>query len=275
MELFFVLFFLVLTAVLIVGGKFLQSNPQIVQRTKKILHANRQPPSDPVADQRALETAFKNLRKAKQEEHYLHLNQWQQVYLQNLKPTDPERVALEVKRNGINVEEAKFVVSAPADTEEISYSHRVVKGLSVLRGEPNKQSQTLATLKNGTKIQIDGYTYGEKIGYTDIWYRIDDKNGIYATAYIWAGSTTQPEPKGLPRVFPENTPKSPAAVRDLERKIDLLNAEVENSLRRTAGKTSREVRAEVMFVPLKSPKSTRWDATPKEYIPSTIQKVIK
>lgn len=270
MELFFVLFFFVATAMGILGGKFLSKNPQIVQRTKKILHANSQPPSDPKADQRALETAFKNLRKAKQEEHHLHLNQWQQAYLQLLPPTDPERVALEVKRQGINVEEAKFVVTAPDPDLEVSYAHRVVKGLSVLRCEPNKQSQTLATLTPGTKIQIDGYTYGEKIGYTDIWYRIDDKNGIYATAYIWAGSTTQPEPKGLPRVFPENTPKSPAAVRDLQRQADLLNHR-----KKMIGRTSQEVRAEVKFIPLKAPQSTRWDATPKDYIPSTLQKVIK
>jgi hypothetical protein len=297
-----IIFFVLLVVFAIISPfvvAFVRNNPQIVQRTKKILHANRQPPSDPKEETRALETAIKNLRALKQNEHDRLIREWQQTYLTALPPTDPERVALEVKRNGINVQESRFVVSDPH--EEVTYAHRVIKGLAAIRAEPTQSSKVLGQLAGGTIIKVDGYTYGERIGSTDIWYRIDDRDGVYATAYIWAGATTQPEPKALARVFPDNDPKSPAAERDLARELERLNRQVDKipktlikpplqvSLKEVEvmKKTKRDYyhnssKSSIRDVAvalterkncLTAPRETRYDPVPKNEIPSTLRKV--
>lgn len=211
-----------------------------IARSNKAITSEQQEVSDA-----EMKRMFKELRDAKDHEKRLLTEDWDAQFIDLLPDSDPIKQVVLRKKAGINSEEAKFVL-APGEfvAEELTYSVRITKNLAALRESPTLSSETLATLNPHVSLKVDGWVRGEMVRENDIWFRVDDSNGVYATSYIWSGSLNDPKTKGIPQVQPGQRSLAPAAQRDLMREIERLNSMVE--------KLPKSLNPQAQLVPINS-----------------------
>jgi len=104
------------------------------QRALQIAKTNLTPVEDIERGYAAVATSMRALRKAKNEEHRLLLNNWQAKYLELLPDTDPEKVEHLAKRQGISIESASFTLDTNGmkiDAGTITAAHITAKTLTI------------------------------------------------------------------------------------------------------------------------------------------------
>lgn len=221
---FFILIVLGVIGVPVAFNKPIRNRIVTIARSNKAIS-----PAEKEVDDVQLEKLYKELRDAKDNEQKVLSDDWNEQFIDLLPDSDPLKQQRLRKLAGINSEEARFVVPDPrveVAPEELSYSLRKTKKGAALRQNPTSYSRELAILKEFVIVKVDGWVYGESIDGNDIWFRIDDANGVFATSYIWSGCMTDKTTSGIPKVSPAQRSLAPAAERDLTREISRLNEQV-------------------------------------------------
>lgn len=256
---------------------------ETAQRALRIAKTNLTPVSDIASGYAAVAASMKALRRAKQEEHNLLLRNWQSKYFELLPATDPEKTTHQAQLQGVKIETAGFVLDKDGmraknqnliiesgtelpvvedgpewvplpykrpkkDPDEgMSYSDRRIQSAGAfVRAEPHTQASVYGVATGGDVVHFDGYVHGEAVNGNTVWFVYTGKNSGLRK-YVHSIATTNRTTSGMPNLTnPGNLDP------DQRRQLERTPAIVKN---------------------YQQEKMMKYDAVPKNKIPSTITKV--
>jgi uncharacterized protein YgiM (DUF1202 family) len=166
--------------------------------------------------QAQLQKLFDDALEAERAEQKILSDNWEKEFIELLPDTDPTKVAISMRKQGISVidsEEVNFLTPSIGYTgEQLTYAERIVaKDTAYVREYPTDSCDFTATFQRGATIRVYGWMRGRFVGKTDVWYQVKTET---FEGWVWSGSLNSSSTQGLARLeFPSHAkPKIYSAI---------------------------------------------------------------